>query len=226
MEEDKIKITPELARIHAHICADGYIGKSRSRRSAKELLEHPRKNLIRNRYYIRYVNKDSTLVKQFIKDVEILFNRKVIKLRRHEYEVCGKWIYDILKSNGALKSDTWFIPDIILNSSKKVKRQWLRTIFDDEGWVGQSNIGLSVANKKGIRQIISLLSEFGIETRYTIRKMKNPKHKTQHQILLRKKDTITYHFSIGFNSLRKKDKLANLIRKWNGDIGIRTQIRS
>lgn len=84
------KLALAFARIHAHISGDGYIEKTVSRRSKKELLSHPRKNIIRNRYYVRYVNMETTLVEQFIKDVKELFGRKVVKLRRYEYEVCGK----------------------------------------------------------------------------------------------------------------------------------------
>ena len=80
-------ITPELARIVAHVCADGYIIIGNQRRCKSELLVHPRKNPIRKKYYVRYVNTDSFLVEQFIEDINKQFNRAVIRLRKHEYEI-------------------------------------------------------------------------------------------------------------------------------------------
>ena len=99
-----------FVRIHAHISADGYIMKSRTKRSKKELMQHPRKNIIRNRYSIRYVNTEEQLCNEFIRDVKMLLNRKAVKVKEIEYDVCGKWIYTLFKDHGARKSKEWFIP--------------------------------------------------------------------------------------------------------------------
>jgi hypothetical protein len=208
------KKTLGFTRIHAHISGDGYTSVTRTRRSAKEQIDHPRKDQCRNRYYTRYVNVDQTLVEQFKKDVKSVFGRKVTTLRKHEYEVCGKWILDIMRENGALKSHTWFIPKTIMNAPKKIKKEWLKAFFDDEGWVGKCHIGLAVVNEKGIKQIIVLLKEFGINTKYDIYEQKNPNHRTRHEIRLRKEDTIKYYYSVGFSCPKKKNRLVKLIKKW------------
>ena len=115
-----LEITPEFARLHAHICADGYLQKSNCRRPKKDLLKHPRKNIFRDIYSIRYVNTERILVEQFIKDIAKVFCRKVTKLRRHEYEIAGKWIYNIFKNSGATKSNNWFIPQNIMSSNEVI----------------------------------------------------------------------------------------------------------
>ena len=207
--------TPEFARIHAHISGDGYILQTRSKRTEKEQKDHPRANIYRNRYHVRYVNMDPVLVNQFIWDVKKLFNRKVIAIRKYEYDVCGKWIYDLIREHGAIKSCQWFIPSIILNASKEIKKEWLKAFFDDEAGVGKSYISLKIINKNGIKQIQLLLKDFNITTSKCRERIpKNPRHQKTYEIRLRKSETILYNNYIGFDSPKKKEKLKKLIKKW------------
>jgi hypothetical protein len=131
------KISPELSRIVAHICGDGYILSRRRRRSKNELIIHPRRNIFRKTYAVRYVNTEPALVKQFIFDVKKEFKRSVIKLRKFEYELSGKKVYDIITGLGAGKSHDWFISKRIFNSNKKVKIAWLKSFLDDEAHVSK-----------------------------------------------------------------------------------------
>lgn len=165
IDVEAIKKTAEFARLHAHISGDGYTTLCKIRRSAKELLEHPRKNLVRNRYSIRYVNCEDSLVQGFVNDIKTLFNRKVVKLHKSEYEIAGKWIYDIFTRSGALKSNTWFIPPEISNGTNELKKEWLKAFFDDEGYVpkDRNRIELNTINKYGMEQVKSLLNDLGIE---------------------------------------------------------------
>lgn len=214
------ELTPAFARIHAHISGDGYIQKTKSKRSKKELLEHPRINITRDRYYVRYVNMEKISVKQFIKDVKEVFNRKVVKLRKHEYEVCGKWIYNILKENGALKSDEWFIPHIIMNSNQIVKKEWLKAFFDDEGHVSRSAIYLKIVNKKGIMQVKKLLEEFKIKTRlYKPIIPQNPNYSISYRIGILGENIVKFSKYINFSYPKKKKQLSILVKKINGDAG-------
>src|SRR3989338_3974097 len=216
-----IKITQEFARLHAHICGDGYIEKTYSKRSEKSLIDHPRKNLIHDRYYVRYVNKENILVNQFIKDVKSVFGRKVTKLRRFEYEVCGKWIYDIFYNPGALKSYNWFIPSRIMNSNKLVKKEWLKAIFDDEGYIAKNQIELGIVNKKAINQIQKLLKNFKIKTKlYKPYIPKNPKHRIVYRISIQRENVLKYFKCIGFSHNQKRKKLLKLVNKISGTAGI------
>lgn len=160
-------VSPELARIVAHISGDGYVGTYNQRRGKNELKVHPRKNTIRKKYYVRYVNTETILVKQFADDIKTEFNRTLVKLRRHEYDISGKRIHSLLTALGAGKSFNWFISEKITQSQdNKVKIEWLKAFFDDEAHVSVSHkrIVLNIVNKKGLEQIQSLLLFFGIKS--------------------------------------------------------------
>ena len=212
-----MKITPEFARIHSHICADGYIAKYQSRRSKKELIDHPRKNLVRNRYYICYVNTNQTLVNQFIKDIKICFGRKVSTAKKTEYSVSAKWIYDLLKNNGALKSHNFFIPSSILNSKKVIKKEWLKAFFDDEGYIYRKVVFLGIVNKEAIIQIKKLLSELGIESKlYGPYFHKNPRYKPIYRLAIRNDSVLNFRENVGFDHPNKKTKLSIICDKIMG----------
>ena len=160
-------LSPELARIVAHISGDGYAGTYAQRRGENELKVHPRNNKVRRKYYVRYVNTEPVLVKQFIDDVRIEFRRSVVKLRRHEYNLSGKRVYSLITYLGSGKSFDWFIPEKIMHSQDdKVKIEWLKAFFDDEAHVSvpQKRIVLNIFNKKGLEQIRALLLFFGIKS--------------------------------------------------------------
>ena len=53
------RLTPVLARIVAHICADGCL--LNCRRSKKGLIQHPRKDLFRDQYTTVYTNASKIL---------------------------------------------------------------------------------------------------------------------------------------------------------------------
>ena len=203
-----MKITPEFARIHAHICGDGYICTGKSKRSKKELLDHPRKNLIRNRYYVRYVNTNNVLANQFVEDVKTFFGRKVVKLKKFEYDVSGKWIYDILKGNGVLKSHNFFIPLFITKSEEIIKKEWLKAFFDDEAYIYRKVIYLTIVNKKAILQIKQLLSELRIDSKfYGPYFSKNPNHRASYRIAIRGNSVLKFRENVGFSHPDKKIKL-------------------
>ncbi len=215
----KIKISPELARIVAHICGDGYIRKGKQRRTEAELLTHPRKNIFKNKYYVRYVNTEKTLANQFIRDVKKELNRVVIKLRKYEYEVSGKWVYDLVVHLGAGKSREWFISKEIFDAKKNIKIEWLKAFFDDEAHVSTNSkkIILSIINKKGIKQIKRMLSQIGVTSQlrgpysYTFRSKKGQKY----YLIIPKKEIIKYSTIIGFYHPNKAKALRDIVNKIN-----------
>jgi len=208
-----IEITPAFARIHAHICGDGCIYKVRTNRSKKELIQHPRKNTVRNRFHIRYFNNDISLLKQFIKDVHTVFNRRCcLNLKNNYIDVQGKWLYDIFKFLGAGKSHEWFISDKILSSSNEVIIEWIKSFFDDEVYVPLKRrcIEVGSVNKKGLNQIKKLLFSLGI-----ISIIHGPywyKGFFSYRLYIDSKNVRKYHELVGFTSLKKKRRLDNLLR--------------
>lgn len=191
-----IYLSPELARIVAHICADGYVSISKQKRCKKELEKHPRNNVIRKKYSVRYVNMEPVVV-----------------LRRHEYEISGLGVYKILILLGAGKSREWFISDYIFASTNICKIEWLKAFYDDESHVSVENklIVLNCVNNVGLKQIQLLLFEFGIKSKFY-----GPYHYKQYSIYrltIRRNSILKYSEVIGFNHPEKRDALNQIINK-------------
>ena len=213
-------ISPELARIVAHISGDGYIGSYKQRRSEKELLAHPRKNKLVNRWYVRYVNTEPVLIEQFIQDAKKEFNRIVVSKGKHEYELSGKWIYELLTKLGAGKSQDWFIPEAILTANDGSKIEWIKAFFDDEAHVSKvgKRITLNMINKKGLKQVQKLLSEWGIDS--TLNGPYKCREFYSYHLSIYRDSIIRYAQVVGFAHPKKKSNLKELVEKMNGSARI------
>src|SRR3989344_7090646 len=134
MVRNIIALSLAEARIHSHICGDGYIGVYKCKRSKGELQKRPRKIIYRNKYSVRYFNNELTLLDSFSRDVKYAYGLDAI-CSKGERQICGKWLYARLKKLGAGKSKEWFISDEIMCSSNEIVSAWLSAFFDDEGHV-------------------------------------------------------------------------------------------
>ena len=74
----KLEITPEIARIHAHICGDGSFYKTTENRSPATLLNHKRRKIVRTEHVIEYYNEYLELRNEFKEDFKIAFNRIIL----------------------------------------------------------------------------------------------------------------------------------------------------
>lgn len=214
-------VSPELARITAHICGDGYISVVKQKRSQRELVTHSRKNIIKTQWFTRYVNTEPALVQQFIDDVKKEFHRVTVIKKKHEYEVSGKWIYNLVKDLGAGKSKDWFISKEILLADKRIKSDWLRALFDDEAYVSiaQKRITLNMVNKKGLEQIQKLLNEFHIKS--TLRGPYTCKEKFfSFHLCIYQDSILNYSTFINFHHPKKKARLKEIVQRLNGSGGI------
>ncbi|MBW2976410.1 hypothetical protein KY347_03115 [Candidatus Woesearchaeota archaeon] len=210
---ENLIITPEFARLHAHICGDGFLFKVKTNRSKKELIQHPRKNTVRNRFHLGYCNTNAFLLKLFIKDLKIAFNRIGVFIpSKNQVDVQAKWLYYLFKTFGAGKSKEWRIPDKIVSASKEIKIQWLKAFFDDEAYVSktQKRIVLNIVNYKGLKQIQSLLNNLNIVSRlngpYYYKKFYS------YHLTIYKNNLLTYSNLIGFNHTKKRRILQELVK--------------
>jgi len=208
-----IKITPEFARLHAHVCGDGSIYKTKTNRSKRELEQHPRKNTVRNRFIIRYCNDSQILLHQFFLDFKNLFNRKAVLVSKgRQMEIQGKWLYNMFKYYGAGKSKEWFISKRIMQSSDKIRSQWIKAFFDDESYVDKTrkNIVLNIVNKKGLEQIQELLMGFSIAA-----KLNGPymyKKYYSYHLTIYKNSILKYASFIGFTHPKKMRDLCEIVK--------------
>ncbi len=207
------EITPEFARLHAHICGDGCLFKVKTNRSKKELIKHPRKNTVRNRFHLSYCNTNKVLIESFIQDLKIAFDRVgVFVPSKNQVDVQAKWLYGLFKFFGAGKSKEWFIPNKIISASNKVKAQWLKAFFDDEAYISLSRkrIVLNVVNNNGLKQIQSLLKDLNIVSRLNV-----PYYCREfysYHLTIYKNSLVTYSNLIGFNHPKKKNHLFKIVK--------------
>ncbi len=210
---NNVKITKEIARLHAHICGDGCVYSTKTNRSKKELLQHPRKNTVRNRFHINYSNNDEDLLYQFIGDLKNHFGRVgVINSRRNNVDVQGKWLHDLFVNLGAGKSKEWFISEKILTKSKKILAEWVKAFFDDEAYVPIKRrcIEVNSVNRNGLLQIKSILSSLGIQS-----KVRGPYWYKQffiYRLCIDSKNIENYAKMIGFSSTKKRKRLRSLLK--------------
>lgn len=221
MRINKIKkqprhLTKEKVRIIAHLKADGCLCRG-----------------IKNKtnYSIYLELKDINELKKFEMDVISTYGLKSrwVKNRSGKNPSKMNWrvyfksklaYYDLLK-HGKYYSQNWDIPLSIFNSSRCVKKEFIRTFFNDEGSiiVNQKELRLYSINIKGLEQMQNLLSEFSINGRiipgYGLRR-------NVYALVLRNKNIINFALEIGFSCIRKKEKLNELLkniksREWDSN---------
>ncbi len=156
------------ARIHAHICSDGYTNISFARRNVRDIEEHHRKQILRKYYNVRYSNTQPLLLRLFQEDVMDAYGRKAF-IVNDEAGVQGKWIFDRLRKMGALDSYNWRVCPQILKGSKTLSTEWLKAFFDDEGTVDESRrrVRVKSVNEKGLKQAKKMLDKIKVESKIT-----------------------------------------------------------
>ncbi len=151
-----MKVTSEIARIHAHVCGDGYVTVTKENRSRSDALTHPRRNWIRTVWTLAYCNTSKKLIKEFQNDLRKAFNRKGLYIpKKFEIRVSGaKHIINFLELENK-NSRNWVVPKFITNSSNKILANWIRAFFDDEATVDVSRKAILVSsiNRKGLIQL-------------------------------------------------------------------------
>lgn len=160
------EVTPALARIHAHVSADGFLYTVTEKDIYGPWAKY-RKNPIRKRYIIGYSNTKKELLKEFAQDIFEVFGLKIISNKnKHEVRVKSKKLWEFLQAMGAGGSYEWTIPDSIIEGSKNIKKSWLRAFFDDEARFDKNEKGellrirLKSVNKKGVCQVADILRTF------------------------------------------------------------------
>lgn len=154
-----LEITPALARIHAHICGDGNLFKSREK-DCYGYLGCYKPNAYRYRYGLNYTNFNQLLITEFMKDTESTFGLKPY-YRDNVARVKSRDVWLLLKELGAGKSRDWFISPKILEANREIKKNWIRAFFDDEACFNDGGrIRVRSVNRDGLTQLTEMLREF------------------------------------------------------------------
>ena len=194
------KLTKEKSRIIAHLIGDGCVFISK------------------HDYNIKYEVIDAELLDSFENDMISVYG---LKLRTYLnpsgkteklvpfVRLRSKLVYEDLLRYASYFSKDWRIKEELLNSSKEIKREFLRAIFDDEGSVfKQGNKGvikLYSINLEGLKQIQTMLLGFNIKI-----KIYFGYGAKRNVYALLPTDLKLFYTEIGFNLKRKQDKLREL----------------
>ena len=194
------KLTIAKARIIAHLIGDGSVYQSN------------------HDYNIEYEVKDLESLNSFEKDMLSVYGLKLTKGFKESgftgkpvpfLRLRSKLAYEDLLKYSTYKSEDWKIKSKILQSSKQIKKEFLKAFFDDEGSVvpeGKKGIiKLYSINKEGLQQIQKMLLEFNIDSQlgsgYGAKR-------NVYALLIKALDR--FHKKIGFNLARKQSKLNKL----------------
>jgi hypothetical protein len=151
----KEEISPELARVHAHLCGDGSVCIWKTKEKDR-----------RFRAVIGYYNKNQKLLERFRNDFGRLFDVKM-KMRKNR-DVCVKSIriYTELKERfGDFCSRKWRIPLEIKESNKTLKLEWMKSFFEDEAYNEKryNRLKIKSMNCMGLKDIKEMLDSLGIK---------------------------------------------------------------
>ncbi len=132
-----------------------------------------------------------------------------VRIARNYYRirVHSKPMVVHLLHHGSFRSLEWRAPhDILTNES--TRREWLRAMYDCEGYVGPKVIAFQTVNERGLNDIRLLLAEFGIESRtYTYKRKQEAWNRNFLLYITRKTARRTFLKEIGFHHGKKQEKL-------------------
>src|SRR4030042_2624440 len=121
---EKEEMSPELARVHAHLCGDGSSCIWKTKEKDRKF-----------RAVTGYYNKNQKLLDKFRSDFSKLFEVKM-KMRENK-EVCVKSIRiftELRERFGDFGSRKWRIPLEIKEANKELKLEWMTAFFEDEAY--------------------------------------------------------------------------------------------
>ncbi|MEK6932932.1 MAG: LAGLIDADG family homing endonuclease [Nanoarchaeota archaeon] len=191
-------------RIIAKLMADGCVSKTR------------------NNYVIKYEVKDKESLEIFKQDMFIVYGLNMHRGFKPSgktgepipfVKLLSKNVYYDLLRYGNYYSYNWRLPKQIKNANKKIKIEFLKAFYDDEGSVINYNTNIEVRlysiNKKGLLDLKSLIEKFGINSRLV--KGYGLKRNVYAIVINKKNDIKLFSKIIGFNLERKQEKLTKFI---------------
>lgn len=148
-------ISLEWARIHAHLCGDGYTCIWKTRQKGRKFTA-----------ITGYCNKNQKLLDQFRIDFSKIFGVKM-KMRRKKGEVSISSIRihkEIRDKFGDFGSKKWRIPQIIKCANKEVRLNWLVSFFEDEAYHEKryDRLKTKSVNLQGLNDAKELLESLNI----------------------------------------------------------------
>lgn len=198
-----IKLSLELTRLIAHMLGDGCIIINK-----------------RGHYNFQYYNKSKHLREMFKDDSKKVFGNL------HIHEAINKGVpYIFLPAPVTIiflhlvkdfHSKASILPKFIKTASLKIKREFLKCIFDDEASVkfrkNERQIEFALSNKPFVNDIKSLLNEFGIKTSKILERIDKKGRYKAYFYIRNYHNIFKFWKSIGFYHPQKQEKLEKIIK--------------
>jgi hypothetical protein len=173
----KIKnLTPKLAYFVGYFCADG--GLKDIKRSKKVTGRYEYKLIVGDEFLIQVQILQKLFKQLFDKEVKIRTERKEKGINFYYVNPTSKSIYNLLTKSFGLppgpKCDKIRVPKTILNSTKQIRKWFVRGVFDADGGMkvmekpvkelSGNFVYLNMKSKNFIEQIYKLLKlDFGVK---------------------------------------------------------------
>ncbi|MBC8387074.1 MAG: hypothetical protein H8E13_03370 [Actinobacteria bacterium] len=113
------------------------------------------------------------------------------------------------------KSNTKFIPDIIFQANKEIKKNFIEALFATDGWFSGREIGYASTSKRLVNDLKLLLQEMGINSNVYFRQTKNENWRDQWFLIVTKsKEVIRFCKMIKVDSKKEaQNKILNIALK-------------
>lgn len=154
-----MKLTPELVRIHAHLCGDGVLSVYPSKEK-----DH------KKRAQISYYNTNKRLIEEFQADMQKEFGVKMTYIpSRHRVAVQSLRIANFLLSLSDYKTNEWRVSVCIKNSSRELRLEWFKAFAHDDGYTpkDRNQIRLKCKNFDGLSDVKEMLDDLGFYSTLT-----------------------------------------------------------
>lgn len=149
-----MEISPELARIHAHLCGDGAVFIFRTKAKDRNWTGG-----------IGYYNNNQQLLNKFRADFSKLFGVKMKMRKNREVSIRSvKRAKEFIEKFGKFGSREWRIHSSIKNSDKSIKLEWLKAFFEDEAYHEKryNRLKTKSINFSGLKDVKEILDSMGI----------------------------------------------------------------
>jgi DNA-binding transcriptional ArsR family regulator len=198
-----IRLSEELSRIIAHLLGDGCLTINR-----------------RGHYNLQYYNKCKKLREIFKADAKKVFGNV------HIHEAINKGVpyvflpapvsIIILSLMPKTSSSSSRVPNFIRTASRKIKKEFIKAFMDDEATVRYKPpvryIGLTLSNKKLLKDIRDILKEFDIQTTKIHDRIYKKRYVAYYFNIINHHNLNNFCKKIGFYHPEKRKRLDKLIK--------------
>lgn len=212
------KESNRIARLLGFLLADGNLYEQK-----KEFVDGRGAKYNGRKARLRIINADDEILNQAKEDLDKEFktNSRIYKKGKEEcyiVETCQQKIVDKFVKLGTKigkKHDTISIPQIVWESSKKFKAEFLKALFSCDGYISKDGKIFYYSNSKQILKELNLiLFEFGIQSRFRDKRTKcNGKEFLTYELYITDYTSVINFKEIGFFPKTKKERIEN--RKFN-----------